>query len=146
MTATSNSERQNKMNKAIKLLTGIIVLSALTACAKEDATMPDQIMSPGNIHGTITDEEGNPINHIKVTITQNERPVVVYTSRRGEFIADMAIAEGKLDISLEDIDGEDNGGSFAPLSDMITVLENQEMITLKYQMIRATASENSQQL
>ena len=103
-------------------------------------------MLPGNIHGFVTDEEGSPINHIKVTITQSDFPLVVYTSSRGEFIADMALTEGTLEIMLEDIDGEENGGTFAPLSDTITVLEDQEMITLEYSLTLATASENTPQI
>jgi hypothetical protein len=94
----------------------------------------------------VTDEDGSPINHIKVTITQSSLPLIVYTSSRGEFIADMALTEGPLEITLEDIDGEENGGAFAPLSDTITVLKDQEMITLEYCLTFATASENTPQL
>jgi hypothetical protein len=100
-------------------------------------------MLPGNIHGFVTDEDGSPINHIKVTITQSDFPLVVYTSSRGEFIADMVLTEGPLEIMLEDIDGEENGGAFAPLSDAITVLEDQESLTLEYRMTPATASETA---
>lgn len=134
------------MNKVIRFLTGIIVLSAMAACSKADLSMSDPSMLPGNIHGFVTDEDGSPINHIKVTITQSAFPLVVYTSSRGEFIADMAFTEGPLEITLEDVDGEENGGAFAPLFDTITVLEDQEMITLEYCMTLATASESIPQL
>lgn len=146
MTATSNSERQSNMNRVIRFLTGIIVLSAMAACSKADPSISDPTMLPGNIHGFVTDEDGSPINHIKVTLTQSAFPLVVYTSSRGEFIADMALTEGPLEIMLEDIDGEENGGAFAPLSDTITVLEDLEMITLEYSLTLATASENTPQL
>ena len=146
MTATSNSERQSNMNRVIRFLTGIIVLSAMAACSKADLSISDPTMLPGNIHGFVTDEDGSPINHIKVTLTQSAFPLVVYTSSRGEFIADMALTEGPLEITLEDIDGEGNGGAFAPLSDTITVLEDQEMITLEYSLTLATASESNPQL
>ncbi len=134
------------MNRVIRFLTGIIVLSAMAACSKADPSISDPTMLPGNIHGFVTDEDGSPINHIKVTITQSSFPMVVYTSSRGEFIADMVLTEGLLEIKLEDIDGEENGGAFATLSDTITVLEDQEMITLEYSLTLATASENTPQL
>lgn len=134
------------MNRVIRFLTGIIVLSAMAACSKADPSISDPTMLPGNIHGFVTDEDGSPINHIKVTLTQSAFPLVVYTSSRGEFIADMALTEGPLEILLEDIDGEENGGAFATLSDTITVLEDQEMITLEYSLTLATASENTPQL
>lgn len=127
-------------------MTGIIILSAIAACSKAEPSMSDPSMLPGNIHGFVTDEDGSPINHIKVTITQSSLPLIVYTSSRGEFIADMALTEGPLGITLEDIDGEENGGAFAPLSDTITVLKDQEMITLEYCLTFATASENTPQL
>lgn len=131
------------MKIVIKFLSGIIVLSALVACSKGAPFMPDQMISPGNISGLVLDEEGNPINHIKVTITQNSGPIIVYTSIRGEFVAEMDLHDGMLNISLEDIDGVENGGEFTPLSDMITVLEDQKTITLEYHMTRATASETA---
>ena len=134
------------MNKVIRFLTGIIILSAMAACSKAEPSMSDPSMLPGNIHGFVTDEDGSPINHIKVTIAQSSLPLIVYTSSRGEFIADMALTEGPLGITLEDIDGEENGGTFAPLSDTITVLKDQEMITLEYCLTFATASENTPQL
>ena len=134
------------MNRVIRFLTGIIVLSAIAACSKAEPSISDPSMLPGNIHGFVTDEEGFPINHIKVTITQSAFPLVVYTSSRGEFIADMALTEGLLEITLEDIDGEENGGAFVSLFDTITVLEDQEMVTLEYCMSLATASESTPQL
>ena len=134
------------MNRVIRFMTGIILLSAIAACSKAEPSMSDPSMLPGNIHGFVTDEDGSPINHIKVTIAQSSLPLIVYTSSRGEFIADMALTEGPLGITLEDIDGEENGGTFAPLSDTITVLKDQEMITLEYCLTLATASENTPQL
>ena len=134
------------MNRVIRFMTGIILLSAIAACSKAEPSMSDPSMLPGNIHGFVTDEDGSPINHIKVTIAQSSLPLIVYTSSRGEFIADMALTEGLLEITLEDIDGEENGGTFAPLSDTITVLKDQEMITLEYCLTLATASENTPQL
>lgn len=146
MTAISNSERQNDMNTVIKFLTGLIVLSALYACSAEAPDISDLTMFPGNIYGVVTDTDGNPVNHIKVTIIQSEAPVVVYTSSKGEFIAYTKLHEGKLNILLEDIDGAKNGGEFASLSDMITVLEDQADINLEYRLTRASSSESSQQL
>lgn len=142
-TVISSSKRQNKMNVVIKFLSGIIVLTAFAACSKGDLSNSDQLIFPGNINGIVTDAEGNPINHIKVTITQIADPIIVYTSRRGEFVADIDLHDGMLNIYLEDIDGAENGGEFEPLSDMITVLEDQESLTLEYRMTLATASETA---
>lgn len=134
------------MNRAIQFLTVLLVMSALHSCAKADAEFHDPAMFPGNIRGIVTDEDGNPLNHIKVIIDPTGYPIVEYTSSKGEFVAYKKLQVGVFSILLEDIDGQENGGEFAPLSDMITVLEDQEMINLEYRMTRATSSESSQRL
>lgn len=133
------------MKQAIKLLAGILAMSALSACSAEYMGPDDQIY--GNIRGIVTDMEGTPVNHIKVTISQPQHhyPTIVYTSIRGEFIADMHLEGDRIDILMEDIDGEENGGLFESLSDVITMLDSSaSTISLEYRLNRATASENSQ--
>lgn len=110
----------------------------------------------GNIQGIVTDTEGNPINHIKITLQWegDDNQLSVYSSSKGEFIADLEW-DGKgqpksLNVTLEDIDGEDNGGFFESHRDKVMLLEENgqewsEVITLDYRMTRATASENNRQ-
>lgn len=135
------------MKKAIKLLAVIIAASALSSCSEGHAG-PYEEVAYVNIHGMITDKEGAPINHLKVTITQPQLyyPTVVYTSIRGEFIADMYLDGDRIDVLVEDIDGQENGGEFESLTDVITLLdESMTDIDLQYRLNRATASESSQQ-
>lgn len=110
----------------------------------------------GNIQGIVTDAEGNPINHIKITLQWegDDNQLSVYSSSKGEFIADLEWS-GKgqpksLNVTLEDIDGEENGGLFESIRDQVMLLEENglewsEVITLDYRMTRATASENNRQ-
>jgi putative lipoprotein (rSAM/lipoprotein system) len=105
-----------------------------------------------NIQGVVTDAEGNPINHIKVTLSTEDTSsqISVYTSSNGEFVADMEwfTEEGSntLNVTLEDIDDEENGGLFETLTDQVIVLdEKSKVITLAYRMNRATSSASSLQ-
>jgi hypothetical protein len=100
------------MNDVIKFLSGIIVLTAFAACSKGDLPNSDQLIFPGNINGIVTDAEGNPINHIKVTITQIADPIIVYTSRRGEFVADIDLHDGML-FDREDFHPYPGGAMYA---------------------------------
>ena len=138
------------MKKLIRLMTGLVVPAAVSSCmAAFDAAVSDPI---GIIHGTVTDTDGNPLNHIKVVLDYGEHrdQMTVYTSLKGEFIADVEHAVTTINLTLEDIDGEENGGLFAPLTDQITILEDnifhsEGLMNLEYRLTRATASENSPQ-
>jgi putative lipoprotein (rSAM/lipoprotein system) len=106
----------------------------------------------GNIQGIVTDTDGNPINHIKVTLSTEDAgsQISVYTSSKGEFVADMewTTEEGSntLNVILEDIDDEENGGLFDTLTDQVIVLdEKSKVITLTYQMTLATSSASIRQ-
>lgn len=138
------------MKSPASIIGGFITLSMLTACsAAYDYAAPGFI---GNVQGLVTDTEGTPLNHIKVTLDCGEDigQTTVYTSLKGEFLADIDPATQILVITLEDIDGEENGGQFEPMSDQITLLDenpedDQDIIFLEYRLTRATASESNPQ-
>ena len=136
------------MKKTLRIITGFIAWAVISSCsAGYDYHIPDNMQ----ICGTVTDTEGNPINHIKISFNcgEHEGAMSVYTSLNGEFIADMATDATIISIKVEDIDGEDNGGLFESITDQITILEDdilkEDTITLDYRLNRATASESSPQ-
>lgn len=136
-------------NKA-RFITGLLSLAAFCACSAEYDMEAPAIM--GNIHGIVTDSDGMPLNHIRVTLDYGDdtQKMTVYTSLKGEFIADMDPSADNLILKLEDIDGEENGGQFETLTDQITIMEDDlsdrdAVINLEYRLTRATALENSQQ-
>lgn len=138
------------MKSPASIIVRFITLAMLTACsAAYDYADPGFI---GNVQGLVTDTEGVPLNHIKVTLDCGEDigQTTVYTSMKGEFLADINPATQTLFITLEDIDGEENGGQFEPISDQITLLDenpedDQDIISLEYRLTRATALESSPQ-
>lgn len=136
------------MKKTLRIITGFIAWAVISSCsAGYDYHIPANMQ----ICGTVTDTEGNPINHIKISFDcgEHEEAMSVYTSLNGEFIADMATDATIISIKVEDIDGEDNGGLFESITDQITILEDdilkEDTITLDYRLNRATASESSPQ-
>ena len=105
-----------------------------------------------NLNGTVTDDEGNPINHIRITLEWEERafsPLTVYTSTNGEFYADLDFYNLRYPttvmIGLSDPDGPENGGEFAAKTDAITIHEAGPLKPITYRLTRATASESSPQ-
>ena len=127
----------------------------LTSCmAMEPGIMSTDTIS---ISGIVTDDAGNPINHIKVTLEWDEAsfsPLSVYTSTNGEFYADLDFHYLRypttVSIGLSDPDGPENGGEFETLTDQIILFQNVSKegngsISLDYQMTRATREENNPQ-
>ncbi len=137
------------MKRLFRLIAGGMIWASISSCSVGyDYATPDSIQ----IQGTVTDIEGNPINHIKITFGYGEGKelITVYTSLKGEFIADIEPAASVITVKLEDIDGEDNGGLFESISDQVTLLEDSmldstDIINLEYRLSRATASESSPQ-
>jgi hypothetical protein len=79
---------------------------------------------------------------------------VVYTSSEGKFSIpiheDFIGKESTITLTLEDIDGIENGGEFDKISDQILLFPEGEdytsdSISLDYRMTRATREENSPQ-
>ena len=104
------------------------------------------------VSGTVCDDSGAPIEHIKVTLDWNsgKQQDVKYTSSVGKFESyiqddpqsDVII----LVISLEDIDGEGYGGKFESYSETITLVKEditEPVLRFDYRLNRATASESN---
>lgn len=116
--------------------------------------IPDEYPDIENVRivGTVTDDTGAPIEHIKVTMDWNSGTYqdIKYTSSVGKFDSNVQDNPQSdmitLMITLEDIDGEDNGGLFESHSEKVTL--NKEDITepvlrFDYRLNRATASESN---
>lgn len=136
-------------NKA-RFITGLLAMAAFCSCSVDYAMEAPAPM--GNIYGRVTDSDGEPLNHIRATLDfgNDTQRMTVYTSLKGEFFADMDPRATMLTITLEDIDGEDNGGLFETLTDQITIMEGgvsdaEGVISLEYRLTRATALESSLQ-
>lgn len=136
------------------VLTAVTMLAA--SCMKMDMMNSDPSFDEleGRIAGYVTDTDDNPIEHIKVTLDWNGGAYqeIKYSDSNGLFVTDIWIPETPevvtLAITIEDIDGEENGGLFEPLSDAITLFENESQTPsepMVFRLNRATASECSPQ-
>ena len=136
--------------RRISIILSIMSLWLLTSCmAMEPGIMSTDTIS---ISGIVTDDAGNPINHIRITLEWEDRafsPLTVYTSTNGEFYADLDFYYLRYPttvmIRLSDPDGSENGGEFAAKTDAITIHEAGPLEPITYQLTRATASESSPQ-
>lgn len=130
---------------AISLLAGL-----LTSCSEGMVMDPEgdaYFEEMLTLMGVVSDEDGNPINHIKVTVECDGYELVntVYTSAKGRFYS-FIDTYGKeypiiLDITIEDVDGENNGGLYETLTDRITILEDyisNGTVEATYRLTRAT--------
>lgn len=137
----------------------ILLLSVLHSCMMDidHAIFDDK--SFGIIQGSVTDNDGNPLEKIRITIEVNDgnKPETYYTTSEGmfrcEFATDGNDGDGQiiLGIILDDIDGEKNGGLFESKSDVITIFKEEfkkSPITIDlptYRLSHAIASENNPQ-
>ena len=135
--------------RKISSILSIISLVLLTSCmAMEPGIM---ITDTINLNGTVIDDDGNPIEHIKVTFEWESpfSPLDVYSSANGIFSADLDFTYLRypitISIKLSDDDGPENGGEFAAKTDAITIPEAGPLEPITYQLTRATASESSPQ-
>lgn len=144
--------------KQLHIISGIITMMMVSSCmADVDMSGNGMPASPEEmpaIHGKVSDQEGNPIEHIKVTLNWNEGEDtdIKYTSGTGTFSSQIREygndAATTLRITMEDIDGEMNGGTFESHTDIITLFDAEtptdsvNVINLDYRLNRATASEN----
>ena len=133
----------------ISILTAA-VLTASCMAMQYEPTMDNVAPNPA-IVGNVTDTSGVAIEHIKVTLDWNDGAFseTQYTNSDGVFTAEVWENEEKavraLTVTLEDIDGEENGGTFEPLSETFTVFEDNSATVLDFRLNRATASESSPQ-
>ena len=135
--------------RKISSILSIISLVLLTSCmAMEPGIM---ITDTINLNGTVIDDDGNPIEHIKVTFEWESpfSPLTVYSSANGIFSADLDFTyltyPITISIELSDADGPENGGEFESKTDEITIFEEGPLAPITYQLTRATASESSPQ-
>ena len=100
----------------ISILTAA-VLTASCMAMQYEPTMDNVAPNPA-IVGNVTDTSGVAIEHIKVTLDWNDGAFseTQYTNSDGVFTAEIwenvEKAVRSLTVTLEDIDGEENGGDF----------------------------------
>ena len=136
-----------------KGLIPIAVTAVLTASCMAMVHEPsmDSISQEAVIIGNVTDTSGVAIEHIKVTLNWNDGAFIEtqYTNSDGAFHAGIWNTEVEfnrsLTVLLEDIDGEENGGSFESHTETFTVFEGNTTVELDFRLNRATASESSPQ-
>ena len=140
--------------KGTAIISAILTLGILSSCmAPSDSYMPDPEII--RVDGLVVDENDRPVNHIKVSMEWDSpySPMVVYSSPKGRFTADLEFIRPTypvtVSVTISDIDGEENGGSFQTREDEFTILEEgyagSSTAPIVYRLTRATASESSQQ-
>ncbi len=125
----------------------------MSAVFDREPSIEDDSMPLHFVAGRVMDAEDNEIEHIKVTIDWGGvyEPSINYTASDGSFSALIPV-EGGVDviefkITLEDIDGEENGGLFKTVTDKVIYSIDSESPSgfMIYRLNRAIASENSPQ-
>ena len=146
--------------KAANILSLIVFCLAMSSCSMAMDMAPD--MNPedplinGTIEGRISDEEGNPIEHIRITVDWNtaEQLQEIKSSGSDGSFSISTFNLGYTDpvtitLTMEDIDGEENGGLFEKIVDTITLFDensNNANAILDYRLTHATASESNPQV
>ncbi len=141
------------MRRSIYIL--LLTLLSSSSCMDMDFALKDESVDLLHfVAGRVFDAEDNEIEHIKVTIDwggHDIAPSVNYTASDGSFSAEIPekikSETFEFNITLEDIDGDDNGGLFETLTDRVIYSldpETPEDIII-YRLNRATASESSPQ-
>lgn len=134
----------------------LICLIILHSCMNADTPQMSTDMDYCLIQGHVTDQQGVPLEKIRIRIKSRNNDKIAttyYTSSNGSFHCELAIPEDNsqmaIEIIMEDIDGEENGGMFESKTDMITIFEEDYqkrpvIIDLPtYRLNHATASESS---
>ena len=136
-------------NIILTILTSLVICSCSLGNFDIDKVTPPDFRG---IAGKITDSDGNPIEHIKVTVgIKGMQTVSAYTSSEGIFIIsidDSRLQIDKIEVLIEDVDGEDFGGHFRTVNDTIQIDDYQEdrlRLSLDYRLTLSTASEYSPQ-
>ena len=138
-----------KMRRLILPIAAVMLSSCATDMSYDDLNGIGPI-----VVGNVTDMEGNPIEHIQVTLDWGPKTdkTIVFTSSKGIFKADAILAdEGQTTLMLkfEDIDGEDTGGYYETAEETIILYEEEAEVTadqirfdLDFRLNPATASES----
>ena len=102
------------------ILTAIISLLGFSGCSKEEEMlcMYGTPTADYKAEGVVTDEDGNPIEGIKVRvelqsyINNSTEKKAVYSGDDGQFITPKYFNLEILSLTATDIDGDKNGGEF----------------------------------
>jgi len=142
--------------KFTHLISVSAILLAVASCMNME--IPSHIEEEASsIEGVVRDTTGTPIEYIMVTIDWGKRleKAVTYTSSEGKFKTEIPSEimgiESNVTLTLEDIDGNKNGGEFETLTDKVMIFQEETpedsvvTIVLDYRMIPATPSESSPQ-
>ena len=115
----------------------VMVAMGFTACSKDE---PEEISvmygtpyGEYKYEGIVTDEEGNPIQGINVTVQEYNDPIknltMVETDKSGSFTTDyIKRGSGRQTLIFTDIDGDANGGDFEEVRFNIHSLNNKVKI------------------
>ena len=129
----------------------------LVSCATEPAS--DHPNPLPTVTGIVTDQNNNPIEHIKVTLAweDSRSPIETFTSSEGKFRSTIIIndTDGSpvtINLTLEDIDGEENGGLFETHTESFLIetennaeSEAPQVIDLVFRLNPATGEESTPQ-
>ena len=138
--------------KRIGIISTIASVCVLISSCSAGIPMDNPDIGNVRIIGTVTDDTGAPIEHIKVTMDWNSGTYqdIKYTSSVGKF--DSNVQDNPQSdiitvmITLEDIDGEDYGGLFESHSEKVKLIREditESVLRFDYRLNRATASENN---
>ena len=116
--------------KILRYITFLLFLFAAHACSEAHIGMDTDANKYGVIQGSITDQDGTPLEKIKISIgsegTQTNSSS--YTSSDGRFRCEFALPEEHkqmvIDILIEDIDGQERGGYFETKTTVVTIYED----------------------
>lgn len=117
-----------KAFKFISIVSAVALL--LSSCMKMDYAGAQY--EGIEIRGMVQDADCNPLNHIRITLDSDifDTPHVIYTSQKGNFNTlietDITNLPILIDVTIEDIDGDENGGTFETVTDKISIFENTE--------------------
>lgn len=109
-----------------------IAMMLLSSCMEKAMEPGMDMQAPqicGTIDGKVISQSGYPIEHIKITVDWNiDNPIqeIKYSGSDGTFsisIYDLYAGPVTLTITLEDIDGIENGGRFETIVDTITLFD-----------------------
>ena len=111
------------LKRLLHIILPVLILSSCMDFADRDES--DQSVV---IRGIVTDMEGKALEHIRITATSDMAgKITCYSSSDGKFQCSLPADRRKgnmtINISIEDIDNEDNGGLFESSSDTITIFE-----------------------
>ena len=101
----------------IKLLLCVLAVAASSSCSKEQVGDPYILFE---VHGKVTDADGNPIPGIKVLsgVTDAQE-----TNSNGNFtFFGRSVPSASVILTFEDKDGDKNGGEFVTMSQEVSLI------------------------